>query len=369
MTETILALNAGSSTLKYTLYRCDEDSEHQLLSETLKTDGARHSTLLEALVERARARFGLEPTIVGHRIVHGGATFTGPVHVDEVVLQQLTELIPLAPLHMPAALDLLRAALVRCPAAVHVACFDTAFHQSLPEVARRFALPAALYERGVRRYGFHGLSCEYIVSTFGARLPARLIVAHLGSGASMTAIRDGRSIDTSMGFTPAGGLPMGTRAGDLDPGVLIHLLREHGQSVDELEHLINQKSGLLGVAGSADMAELVSRARAGSVMARACIELFAYAVKKQIGAYAAVLGGLDCVVFTGGIGEHAPLVRELSCADLTALGLELDAARNMANADIISCDESPCQVRVVRTDEDSVIARSARCVARAQRQS
>jgi acetate kinase len=368
VTETILALNAGSSTLKYALYRCDEAGEHPLLSETLKTSGAGHSAMLEGVIERTRASFGLEPTIVGHRIVHGGATFTAPVRVDEAVLQQLTELIPLAPLHMPAALDLLRAALARCPAASHVACFDTAFHHSLPEVARRFALPAALYERGVRRYGFHGLSCEYVVSTFGARLPARLVVAHLGSGASMTAIRDGRSVDTSMGFTPAGGLPMGTRAGDLDPGVLIHLLREPGRSVDGLEKLVNQESGLLGVAGSSDMTELVSRAQAGSVTARAGIELFAYAVKKQVGAYAAVLGGLDCLVFTGGIGEHAPLVRELSCADLTALGLELDTARNTANADIISCDDSPCQVRVVRTDEDSIIARAARGVTRAQRQ-
>jgi acetate kinase len=194
-----------------------------------------------------------------------------------------------------------------------------------------------------------------------------LIVAHLGNGASMSAIRDGRSIDTSMGFTPAGGLPMGTRSGDLDPGVLIHWLRETGGSVAELEQLVNHQSGLLGVAGSSDMAELVARSQAGDATARAGIELFAYAVKKQIGAYTAALGGLDCLVFTGGIGEHAPLVRELSCQGLAALGIEIDVERNAANADLISLDFAPCQVRVIPTDEDLIIARAACAVADEQR--
>lgn len=360
MTETVLALNAGSSTLKYTLYRCDGRAETKLSGETLKVGDAGHAGLLDRLlVELAEP-----PSVVGHRIVHGGSRFTEPVRVDDAVLEQLAELIPLAPLHLPPALDLLRAAITRCPAAQHVACFDTAFHQTLPEVARRFALPAALYEQGIRRYGFHGLSYQYVVSALGAPLPARLVVAHLGSGASMAAIRDGRSIDTSMGFTPAGGLPMGTRSGDLDPGVLLHLLREHGHSIDELEQLINHRSGLLGVAGSSDMAELVSLAQRGDARARAGIELFSYAIKKQLGAYAAVLGGLDCVVFTGGIGEHVPLVRELSCSGLAAFGIELDVEKNATNAAIISRETSRCQVQVIRTDEDSIIARAALAVAR-----
>jgi acetate kinase len=366
LTETVLALNAGSSTLKYTLYRADEHGETKLFAETLEAGSAGHSALLDVVLARARAKLDAEPTIVGHRLVHGGAVFTRPARIDETMLKQLTELAPLAPLHLPPALDLVRGALARFPSALHVACFDTAFHQTLPEVAKRYAVPEALYEQGVRRYGFHGLSYEYIVSALGTPLAARLIVAHLGSGASMAAIRDGRSIDTSMGFTPSGGLPMATRSGDLDPGVLIHLLREHNRSVDDLERLVNHRSGLLGVAGTSDMAELVTRAQAGEAKARAGIELFAYAVKKQIGAYVAALGGIDCLVFTGGIGEHAPLVRELACSDLSAFGIELDIGKNGANAEVISCDGSTCQVRVIRTDEDLVIARAARAVARLQ---
>jgi acetate kinase len=366
--ELVLALNAGSSTLKYSLYRYDEHVETKLLDDTLKAGGAGHSASLGTVLERALATFGAEPSIIGHRVVHGASLFAEPTRVDDTVLKRLAELIPLAPLHLPPALDLLRAALDRCPSAVHVACFDTAFHQTLPEVARRFALPAELYEQGVHRYGFHGISYQYVVSALGAPLPPRLVVAHLGSGASMTAIRDGRSIDTTMGFTPAGGLPMGTRSGDLDPGILLHLLREHGHSVDQLEQLLNQRSGLLGTAGSSDMAEVVLRAQAGDARARMGIELFAYAIKKQIGAYAAVLGGLDCLVFTGGIGEHVPLVRELSCAGLQALGIELDGEKNAAGARIISSEGSPCSVRVIATDEDLIIARAARAVAASLRQ-
>jgi acetate kinase len=360
--DRILSLNAGSSTLKYALYRGDEHGENKLHAETLDTNGAAHSTLLATVLTRAQSLFGAEPTHVGHRIVHGGAELSEPTRVDARLLARLKELIPLAPLHLPPALELLGAALDCYPAAAHVACFDTAFHHTLPEVARRFALPIELYEQGLRRYGFHGLSYEYVVSALGAPLPTRLVVAHLGSGASMTAILRGRSVDTSMGFTPAGGLPMGTRAGDLDPGVLIHLLRDRCRSVDELEQLLNHRSGLLGIAGSSDMAELVARAEAGDARARAGIELFAYAIKKQLGAYAAVLGGLDCVVFTGGIGEHAPLVRELACCNLDVFGIQLDAAKNAVNADVISRDSSPCVVRVIATDEDLIIARAARAV-------
>jgi acetate kinase len=365
--EAVLALNAGSSTLKYKLYGGGDHGETPLLAQTLEVGSAGHAALLDTVLDAVRAKLGAAPPLVGHRIVHGGATFTSPVLLDEAVLKQLDEATVLAPLHLPPALALVRGALACFPAASHVGCFDTSFHQTLPQVARRFALPAALYEQGIRRYGFHGLSYEYVVSALAAPPPARLVIAHLGSGASMAAIRDGRSIDTSMGFTPAGGLPMGTRSGDLDPGVLFHLLRQHGHSVDDVEQLINYQSGLLGAAGSADMAELVTRERAGDARARAGIELFAYAIKKQIGAYVAVLGGLDCLVFTGGIGEHSPLVRELSCTGLGVFGIQLDAEKNAESAGVISADSSPCQVRVIPTDEDLIIARSARALARSER--
>jgi acetate kinase len=367
MSDLVLALNAGSSTLKYTLYRFDDAGERELLAETLRVTDAGRPTLLDAVLERVRSEVGSEAFDVGHRIVHGGSTFTAPVQVDGTVVARLQQLVPLAPLHLPPALQLLRHALDTCPRSLHVACFDTAFHQSLPAVARRFALPDDLYERGVRRYGFHGLSYEYVLSTFGSRPPARLVVAHLGSGASMAALRGGESIDTSMGLTPCGGIPMGSRSGDLDPGVLIHLMREHHYTVESLEDLLNHGSGLKGLAGTAEMSELLSRAGNVDTNALAAVELFAYSIKKQLGAYFAVLGGLDCLVFTGGIGEHAPLVRSLACSDLTPLGIELDPQLNAKNAPRIGRAGTSCDVRIVRTDEDLVIARATHAMARGLR--
>lgn len=357
MTETVLALNAGSSTFKYSAYRFEHGREVEIVADTLKAADLPRS--LDVVLERLAEVTNDQPSIVGHRMVHGGPAFITPVTVNDAIFAQLEQLVELAPLHLPPALRLLRKARERLPRAVHVVCFDTAFHRTLPEVARRFAIPTELYETGVRRYGFHGLSYEYVLSTFGSAPPPRLVVAHLGSGASMAAIHEGRSIDTSMGFTPTGGIPMGTRSGDLDPGILIHLLRKRGCSADELEHLVNQAAGLKGMAGSADMAELVARAGGHDASALAAIESFAYAVKKQLGAYIAALGGLDCLVFTGGIGEHVPLVRELACANLKALGIELDPSLNAENQAIISRSPSPCEVRVVATNEDLMIARSA----------
>jgi acetate kinase len=355
MSTTVLALNAGSSTFKYTAYRFGGGREVELATDTLAAADLPKS--LDVVLERLAAT-GEKPAVVGHRIVHGGARFTVPVAVDDAVLADLEELVALAPLHLPPALELLRRARARLPEAVHVACFDTAFHRTLPDVARRFAIPAELYEAGIRRFGFHGLSYEYVLSTFGAHPPARLVIAHLGSGASVAAIRAGVCIDTSMGFTPAGGIPMGTRSGDLDPGVLIHWARRLRGSVDDLEHLVNHASGLKGMADSSDMAELVTRAADGDAPARAAIELFAYSIKKQLGAYFAALGGLDCLVFTGGIGEHVPLVRQLACEKLSALGIELDAGLNDENRDVISRSTSRCEVRVIAATEDLVIARA-----------
>jgi acetate kinase len=358
VTGDVLALNAGSSTLKYAAYRFEGGDEQRLAQGTLRGEGPVSGTL-DAALAAVRSAFGSEPLVVGHRVVHGGLSFAAPVEVDDEVLARLRELTPLAPLHLPPSLELIEKSRARLPNARHVACFDTAFHRTLPEVAQRFALPDEWFERGVRRYGFHGLSYEYVVQSFGASLPRRLIVAHLGSGASLSAISEGRSIDTTMGLTPAGGLPMGTRSGDLDPGVLIHLLRQYGLSAESLEHLIDRESGLRGVAGSSDMSELVARAGEGDRRAALGIELFSYAVKKQLGAYIAALGGLDCLVFTGGIGEHAPRVRELAVSGLEELGLSLDAARNRQNAPIVSADASRAEIRVVATNEDLVIARHA----------
>jgi acetate kinase len=357
MTQIALALNAGSSTVKYALYRMGAGLEEELAAGTLEVGAATPAAIFDDVLQTLE-QHGV-PALVGHRIVHGGAHFTAPVQVDEHVLVELERLRALAPLHLPPALDLLRHALSRYGSARHVACFDTSFHRTLSEVARRFALPDELYDSGLRRYGFHGLSYEYILSVLGSPPPPRLIVAHLGSGASLCAIKAGRSLDTSMAFTPAGGIPMGTRSGDLDPGILIHLVRERGYGAEQLEQLVNHESGLLGLAGSADMPELLSRAGAGDRRALTAIELFGYAIKKQIGAYVAALGGVDCLVFTGGIGEHVPLIRELAAGGLGALGIELDAERNAENAVTISRHQSPCQVRVIRTNEDLVIARAA----------
>ena len=358
MTEAVLALNAGSSTLKYSVYRLGND-ERELFTATIPSPDATPAAALDTALAHMRAEGLDEPSLVGHRLVHGGATFTAPARVDNEVLERLDALVSLAPLHLPPALALLREAIKRWPRATHVACFDTAFHASLPEVARHFAVPAKLYERGIRRYGFHGLSCEYVLSALGSATPTKLIVAHLGSGASLTAVKRGRSIDTTMGLTPTGGLPMGTRSGDLDPGVLLHLLREQGYTATELETIVNHESGLKGLAGSSDMPELLARAAAMDASALLALEHFAYSVKKQIGAYFAALGGLDCLVFTGGIGEHVALVRELCCSGLEELGIELNAALNAAHAPIINRSGTGCEVRVMATNEDLIIARSA----------
>jgi acetate kinase len=359
MADLVLALNAGSSTLKYALYRMAAGLEERLAAATLPLTAATPTDVLELVLQEAAKRGVGPPTSIGHRVVHGGSTFTAPVRVDPSVLENLESLVSLAPLHLPPAIALMRQALTRCPAALHVACFDTAFHATLPEVARRFALPTPLYERGVRRYGFHGLSYEYVLSALGSPLPERLIVAHLGSGASLCAILGGRSIDTSMGLTPTGGVPMGSRSGDLDPGVVLYLQRELRYSPSQVEELLNHASGLHGLAGTSDMSELLARTTAGDAIARAAVELFSYAVKKQIGAYVAALGGLDCLVFTGGIGEHAPLVRELATRGLEPFGVQLDPVRNAQNASTLNPSSSPCQVRIVPTDEDLVIARGA----------
>jgi len=297
----------------------------------------------------------------GHRLVHGGPRYREPQRITPKFLSEIEQLVPLDPDHMPAAIRGIQFIARKFPELPQVACFDTAFHSSLPKVARMYALPQRFYEQGIFRYGFHGLSYEYILGELraldGKLAAGRIIIAHLGSGVSMVAIKDGKSIDTSMGFTPLEGLVMSTRSGDVDPGLLLYLLAQEKMSSKEVNTVLNKESGLAGVSGtSADMRDLLGKVSHDARAADA-VELFCYRAKKYLGAYAAVLGGLDVLVFTGGIGEHAPIVREGICSGLEFLGICLDSSRNEANATLISSSDSRVNVRVIQTDEDRMIVR------------
>lgn len=341
----ILALNPGSSTLKFALYRDTELVERGVVEVTAGMGKAAAEVI-------ARQPVGA----VGCRVVHGGSRFVAPVRVDDAVLDEIRSLTPLAPLHNPLAVEVLTEARLALPDAPIVAVFDTAFHQTLPDVASTYAVPRTL---GLRRYGFHGISHGYIAARL--RRP-RLISCHLGNGASVCAIRDGKSVDTSMGLTPMEGLVMGTRSGDVDPGLVLHLLRR-GMSVDEVDDLLNHQSGLLGLSGvSGDLRTLEKEG------AELAMDVFAYRVAKYIGAYAAALEGLDAVAFTGGIGEHSSSMRRRICARLRFLGIVLDEARNAAvkgEEERISAAEATVEVWVVPTEEEAEVARATLGVARA----
>jgi acetate kinase len=352
----ILALNAGSSSLKYAVFATD-DANQRVMSGALSRIGTPeglpdHAAAWHALTDVLEKRIDVKRLdAVGHRIVHGGATYFGPVRITSTVEETLRGLIPLAPEHLPQALEAIDAVRKWSPGLTQIGCFDTAFHRRMPRVAQLWGLTRALADRGVIRYGFHGLSYEYIVSA--VPLGSRAIIAHLGNGASVAALSNGQSIDTSMGMTPTGGLVMGTRSGDLDPGVMLYLLRD--MTVGDVGRLVNHEAGLLGLSGAtSDMQELLARSDNDS---REAIDVFCYHVKKTIGAYAAVLGGVDTIVFTGGIGEHAAPVRRMVLEGLDFLGIRLDDGRNAKNDDIISAADSAVTVRVVATDEEIVIAR------------
>ncbi len=283
-----------------------------------------------------------------------------PEIVTPALVSALRKLIPLAPLHLPGELKGIDAIREHYPELTQVACFDTAFHRRLPDVAQWLPISRSLWHDGVHRYGFHGLSYEYIVGVLGAGKKGRTIIAHLGNGASMAALIDGDPLDTTMGFSALGGLMMGTRCGDLDPGILLYLMDEKGYDARRLEGLLNQHSGLLGVSGiSSDMKTLLEK-RASEPHAAQAVELFCYTARKYVGALSAVLGGLDTLVFTGGIGERAAPVRWLICSGLEYLGISLHRGKNDAHAGIISADSSPCTVRVIPTNEDLMIARHTR---------
>ncbi|HKM85597.1 MAG TPA: acetate/propionate family kinase, partial [Terriglobales bacterium] len=333
----ILCLNSGSSSLKFALYRIGDGEElllaqgaaelddgqltrlwihspHEKVEKTGSEISSASTPLYALSVELKRLRLP-HPDAVGHRLVHGGPHHAAPERITDTLFNELGSLVPFAPLHLPDEIAGIEVVTSNFPKLPQVACFDTAFHHSMPEVAQRFALPRALRDEGIRRYGFHGISYEYIVRTLGAKLPSRLIVAHLGNGASMAAVRDGSPLDTTMGFTPAGGFMMGTRSGDLDPGIILYLLNEKHFNAHEIAQLVNHQSGLLGVAGISDMKMLLQR-RDTAPDAALAVQMFCYQLRKQIGAFTAALGGLDLLVFTGGIGEKAAPVRWETCVGL-----------------------------------------------------
>ncbi len=299
---------------------------------------------------------------IGHRVVHGGSRFHAPILVDEPTLQELESLDPLAPLHQPYNLAAIRALRERYPHAAQIACFDTAFHADWEDRARRIALPRKFFDTGVRRYGFHGLSFEFLSERVQALMPGaqRVVLAHLGSGASICGVRDGHSVDSTMGFSVLDGLPMATRCGAIDPGVIFHLHRSHAMDFDQIEHMLYYDSGLKGASGiSADMRDLLA---SPAVEAAQTVELFVHHCVRSIGALTAVLGGIDVLVFSGGIGWHAPIIRALICERLGFLGIRIDAAFNAANAERISADGAGVCAFAIETNEEVVIARHCHLV-------
>jgi acetate kinase len=374
---TILVINSGSSSIKYGLYERREEVE----LERGAFDGL-HSPV-ETASEQVRALRQLFESVhrkhplsgIGHRVVHGGAMFRTSVLLNEEILEVIHALNPLAPLHNPACVRGIQIALEMAPQVPQVAVFDTAFFHNLPEYAWRYALPKGLADQHqIRRYGFHGISHGFVASVAAEHLgrplkDLRLITLHLGNGASAAAIAQGRCIDTSMGMTPLEGLVMGSRCGDLDPSILTYLQRQAELSAAEVEGLLNRESGLRGLCGDADMRRIRHRAEVGEADARLAIELYGHRLRKYIGAYVAILGGLDALVFAGGIGEHDAALRAEVCDPLSILGIQLDPARNRMGETIISPLDAPTAVLVIPTNEELAIARETRrCLAHGSEQ-
>ena len=377
--SSVLALNCGSSSLKFGLYRVESSIPKLFLSGEAGSIGGRQGKFWakdandKPLVSES-TNFGtqqdaverivtfladckeVQPLAVGHRVVHGGPNLRHHCLVDETVLRQVEAATAFAPLHNPLALSVIRFVQEHFPHVPQVVCLDTVFHAGMPDVARTLPIPLEMRSDGIRRYGFHGLSCESIMRQLGGNRPDRLIIAHLGNGASLTAVKGGQSIDTSMGLTPTGGVIMGTRCGDLDPGVLIYLMREKNFDAAHLEALVDHHSGLLGISGiDSDMRRLheVSPSNAD---ARLAIQMFCYSIRKQVAAVIAALDGVDLLVFTGGIGENDAKVRAEICGGLSWLGISLDTTRNHSLEDPISNPTSRCSVRVLPSEEDAQVA-------------
>jgi len=387
MRQPILVVNAGSSSIKFSVFETLADRSPSArahgqvegigTSPHLEVADSKGSKLADGPVARndyagaiaaIHDWFGMhvggavEFDGVGHRVVHGGSTYSRPVLIDSKVMAELEALIPLAPLHEPHHIAVIRAIGAIAPNAPQIACFDTAFHRSQPALAQEFALPRELTEKGVRRYGFHGLSYEYIVSVLPEVAPdcaaGKLVVAHLGNGASMCAIDGGKSVASTMGFTAVDGLPMGTRTGALDPGVILYLLQHERMDAAAIEHLIYQRSGLLGVSGiSSDVRTLLA---SNAPEAKEAIDLFVYRIGRELGSLAAALGGLDALVFTAGIGEHAAEIRARACREARWLGVNLDEEANAKGGPRISSSGSRVSAWVIPTDENLMIARHTR---------
>jgi acetate kinase len=381
--DAIVVLNAGSSSIKFCTFRRNggvlerelrgqisglgtephlavKRGTNVVTDRTLGDQPLRHEAALSLLLDfLTRELGGAHIAGVGHRVVHGGLEFMAPTRVDARVIERLEKYVPLAPLHQPHNLAAIRLLLERLPGVPEIACFDTAFHRTIPEVAQLFALPPRFAEAGVRRYGFHGLSYEYVASVLpaldGRAAQGRAVVFHLGNGASMCAMQGGRSVATTMGFTAVEGLPMGTRSGSIDPGVLLFLMDELRMGVRDVERLLYHESGLLGMSGlSSDMRELLA---SDAAAARVAVDVFVYRARRELGSLAAALGGLDAIVFTGGIGENQPEVRRRICTDAAWLGVQLDELANMRGERCISAPVSRVAAYVLPTDEELMIAR------------
>ena len=382
----ILTINGGSSSIKFALFEAGGSLRRILEGgidrigqpeATLQVKGSKpadnfsrpvtapdHTVAVSSLMDWIEERGGRDTlTAVGHRVVHGGPKYSEPQRITPEMVEELHRLSPFDPDHLPEEIQLTEAFHRRFPELPQVACFDTAFHHDLPRVARLLPIPRRYEAQGVRRYGFHGLSYAFLMAEL-ARLAGteaaqgRVILAHLGNGASLAAVRDGKSVDTSMSFTPTAGIPMSTRSGDLDPGLVWYLSRTEKMNAKQLNEMFNFESGLLGISEtSSDMRDLLDR-EAQDVRAAEAVALFCYQVKKWIGSFAAALGGLDTLVFAGGIGENAPAVRARICDGLGFLGIELEEKRNAANEGVISTAASRVALRVIRTDEELMIART-----------
>jgi len=381
----ILTINGGSSSIKFALFEAGDALQRileggveriGLPDATLRVKGVNqadnfsrpvtapdHPAAVDVLMHWIEERVGRDAVAaVGHRVVHGGPKYWEPQRITAEMVEELRQLSPFDPDHLPEEILLTETFHRRFPVLTQIACFDTAFHHDMPRVAHLLPIPRKYDARGVRRYGFHGLSCEYLMEELarldGHAVPDRVILAHFGNGASLTAVRAGKSIDNSMSLTPTAGMPMSSRSGDLDPSLAWYLARTEQVTAKQFYHMINHESGLLGVSEtSSDMRDLLEH-EAKDVRAAEAVALFCYQAKKWIGAYAAALGGLDALAFAGGIGEHAPPVRARICDGLGFLGIELDPERNAKNAPLISTDAGRVKVRVIRTDEELMIARS-----------
>jgi acetate kinase len=381
----VLALNSGSSSLKFGLYSVGPSRIEKLLSGEIESIGDHrtkchaedlHGRVLlsetapipsqrEAIIHIGKLLVDCKmpaPAAIGHRIVHGGPRLRQHCLIDDSVLAQLEAATAFAPLHIPSALSVIRFVQEHFPGVPQAACFDTTFHAELPAVARVLPVAKELQSEGIQRYGFHGLSCESIVRQLANDLPNRVVIAHLGNGASVTAVRGGKSIDTSMGLTPTGGVIMGTRSGDLDPGVLVYLVREKKFDGAMLEDLVDHRSGLLGISGVGSDMRRLREAASSNADARLAIQMFCYSVRKQVAAMIAALSGVDMIVFTGGIGENDVEARAAICSGLTWLGVTLDPARNQSGKNPISDLASRCAVYVLPSREDEQIALHTRAL-------